>query len=208
MAGRMRPTRQEYERLIDSYNAAGDDTRAGIAAQIESVFAVEGAILVLDLAGFTRLTAKRGIVFYLGMVRRMHLLAEELLPGHGGSVIKFEADNLFALFENVDAALAFALDMQTGFRAMNLLTEADADIHAAFGIAAGPVLLIDGRDAWGHAMNLASKLGEDLANGEEVLVAKDSFDLTAQGRWTGEPVRFTVSGLEIDAVRVTGRAGR
>ena len=205
MTPQKRPGQIAYERMIDRYIETDGAEATAIAAEIERAFAVCGTILVLDIAGFSRLTARRGVVFYLAMVRRMQVLAGQVMDRYDGSVIKFEADNLFALFDSVDHALAFALDMQNGFQAMNVLTEDDADIYASIGIATGDVLLIDGKDAWGHAMNVASKLGEDLAQGAEILVDADSFAAAEKGRYRVEPVRFATSGLEIPAVRLLGR---
>lgn len=199
------PTEAEYEALIDRYIEARGPDRDAVADEIERVFSVTTTILVLDLSGFSRLTARFGVIHYLAMVRRMRLLTNSLIGGHGGEVIKFEADNLFARFDRVDQAMQFAMDMLKGFGGMNVMTEDASDIHAAIGIAAGPVLLIEGRDAWGEAMNLASKLGEDLANPGEILVHEDAFQSSARPDiYKTEEVSLSVSGIRIKARRVIG----
>ncbi|MGB0412517.1 MAG: adenylate/guanylate cyclase domain-containing protein [Pikeienuella sp.] len=193
----------QYDELIDRYIESGKTEKPIIAAEIEAAFSVDATVFVLDLSGFSRLTAKRGIIFYLAMVRRMQRLSQQLIGDHDGTIVKFEADNLFAIFDTVDHALQFAWELKAGFAGMNIVTEADADIFISVGIASGKILLIDNRDMWGEAMNVASKLGEDLAKKSEILVHADSFETVEdQSQYRVEPRRYDISGISISAVSV------
>lgn len=196
---------EDYERLIDLYIETQGSKREAISAEIEARFSIQTTILVLDIAGFTRLTREFGIVHYLAMIRRMQLLTNSLIGDHSGDVIKFEADNMFAHFPNVDCAISFALDMLNGFQAMNIMTDDISDIHASIGIASGPVLTIEHKDAWGSAMNLASKLGEDLAQKDEILVQEASFLASeAPDNYRTERIEYPISGITIKARRILG----
>lgn len=196
-------TEADYDRLIDEYIGAGKSEKPAIAARIEAAFSVDATVFVLDLSGFSRLTAKHGVIFYLAMVRRMQRLCRQVIDDHNGMIVKFEADNLFALFDDVDSALAFAWELRAGFAGMNIITEDDADIHMSVGIASGHILLIGGHDMWGGAMNIASKLGEDIAARDEILVHAPSFESVAdKSRYEVEEFVYDVSGITIPSVSV------
>jgi class 3 adenylate cyclase len=193
--------------MIDAYIEAGGVERAEIAARIERNFSVEGTILSLDISGFSRLTAKHGVIHYLAMVRRMQRVTSSFMERHKGEVIKYEADNLFALFETVDDAILFALEVRNAFEGMNVLTEDDSDIHVCIGIASGSVLVIEGKDAWGGPMNLASKLGEDIAGRGEILVHEESFATSSdRERYLTQAVSYNISAITIPAVHIEGIA--
>ena len=128
------------------------------------------AILVLDMCGFSRLTAKHGVIFYLAMIRQMHAAAMPAVRDNRGVTIKTDADNLFSIFPTPGDALEGALDIQRAFAAINAAVPCDQDIHGTIGIGYGPTLLLDDADLFGHEVNLASKLGEDLGCGDEILL--------------------------------------
>ena len=205
MSERRFPTQQDYERMIDHYIEARGPERDEIEQQIHQTFSIDATVLVLDLSGFSRLTAEYGVIHYLAMVRRMHLLTHAVIGDHKGKVIKFEADNLFAHFDSVDQAIHFAFDMQSGFKGMNVMTDDSSDIYASIGVASGPVLLIDQKDAWGAPMNLASKLGEDLAGKGEILVHEDAFQASsAPDAYDTDRKSLSVSGITIQARLLKG----
>ena len=72
--------------------------------------------------------------------------------------------------QNWHTAVAFT----TMQRLMTHLNE--AAIHISVGIGYGEVLKIGDRDIFGHEMNLASKLGEDLAADDEILLTAAAYE--------------------------------
>src|SRR5215216_829870 len=72
---------------------------AEIDEQLRQTFERRIAILALDMAGFSRLTVQHGIIHYLAMIHQMQQAARPAVTGNRGRVIKFEADNLFAIFD-------------------------------------------------------------------------------------------------------------
>jgi len=195
--------RNELDELLDRYNEAPAERRTGIAGEIERRFRVAKAILVLDMSGFTRTVRRYGIVHYLGMMRRMRIATEPLVGRFAGSVIKYEADNLYAAFDTVDDAIAMAVAAMDAFRTMNAATEDHHDIHVCVGIAWGDFLVVPHGDMYGDAVNVACKLGEDLARAGEILLAESARAVLAEpGRFRLEETVFAVAGLELRACYV------
>jgi adenylate cyclase len=183
--------------------------RAAIEARLWRDYGCERAVLVVDMSGFSELTHRHGIVHYLSMVRRMQLTAEPIISGYEGVILKFEADNAFAMFPTVAGAVRAALELNAAFAQANRATPDELDIRIACGIDVGPILVVDGRDFFGDAVNVASKLGEDLAQPDEVLLSRRAWEREALADdIAGEPLRLVAAGLPLEAVRVRVAAGR
>ncbi|MFT3926291.1 MAG: adenylate/guanylate cyclase domain-containing protein [Myxococcales bacterium] len=143
-----------------------------IDQQIRERFEQTHALLVLDMCGFSRLTVKYGIIHYLAMIQRMQRVVLPLVTKAGGRVLKTEADNVFAVFPDVPQALGVALAATDELEQSNLVMPRDWDVHVSVGIGYGPLLMVGEHDAFGSEMNLASKLGEDMAKAEQVLLTE------------------------------------
>ena len=169
-------------------------------------FGAERAVLVLDMSGFSSLAQRHGIVHYLSMVRRMQTTAEPIVDGYAGTLVKFEADNCYAMFPDVDAALSAARDLHAAFAAANEATPDELDIRIACGIDHGRILVVPGRDFYGVPVNRACKLGEDLAGPGEILLTFDAMMRLGDGIDGAQAVRFETSGILIDAFRVPAAA--
>ena len=97
---------------------------------------------------------------------------EPVVLRHGGTVISRGADNLLAVFatpaKGVDAAIA----MQRLLVKFNQGKTDRDQFQLCMGFHYGKLLrLKDG--IFGDKVNIASKIGEDLASAEEILVTKD-----------------------------------
>ena len=101
----------QLHRALERFDAADDATRPAVEADIWAAFGTEGAPLVLDMSGFSQSVKRRGIVPYLSMVRRMLHLTRPRVEAHGGEAVKYEADNLYALFADPESALAAAREI-------------------------------------------------------------------------------------------------
>ncbi len=164
------------------------------------------AILALDMCGFSRLTAKHGIIHYLAMIHQMQEGAVPAVVGNGGQVIKQEADNLWAIFDRPADALESALDVFRAFEAINAVVPEERDIHGSIGIGYGDTLVIGDEDLFGCEMNLASKLGEDLAGPSEILLTAAACEALPPSRYQFSPKQFSVGGLDIACSRYEARA--
>lgn len=181
-------------------SAAG---RHAIEEELWNDYGAERVVFVLDMAGFSLLTRKYGIIHYLSMVRRMQLTAEPIIETYGGTLVKFEADNCFATFPNTLAAIHAAIAMQLAFNASNLLTSDDFDVHISCGIDQGKILLVGTEDCFGDPVNRACKLGEDVAASGEILVTKDAVkSITSELDFELRDVNVSVSGLTIPSYAV------
>lgn len=181
--------------------------RRKIEKKLWKDYGSEQTVFVLDMSGFSMLTRKYGIVHYLSMVRRMQLTTEPIIKSYGGRMIKYEADNCFAVFPDPLAAVNAAVAMQHAFAASNLLTASDLDVQISCGIDYGNILIVDNEDCFGDTVNRACKLGEDLSTAGEILVTKEAMDrIPANAEIKGRSVELSISGITIAAFLIEYQA--
>lgn len=191
-----RNTRAELSRLLQERNEY-PDRAAQIDAKVSEIFGQTHAVLVMDMSGFSRLTIKHGIMHFLAMIHRMNAIAIPAIKEHGGEVIKTEADNIFAIFPEVKEALETAMDINRRLSAANTMLPEEMDMHGKFGIGYGELLIVEDEDLFGSEVNLASKLGEDLARREEILLTEAAFNRLEAGFVVCEEVEMSISGLKL-----------
>ena len=180
--------------------------RKKVEAKLWDNYGAEYAVFVLDMSGFSLLTRKYGIVHYLSMVRRMQLTTKPIVESYGGSMIKYEADNCFAVFPDPLSAVSASIAMQHAFSASNLLTSDDLDIHIAVGIDYGKILIVGNEDCFGDPVNRASKLGEDLAAAGEILITKEAMEMIpADAGIKSREISVSISGITIPAYAIEYR---
>uniref|UniRef100_A0A832H2T1 Adenylate/guanylate cyclase domain-containing protein n=1 Tax=Oscillatoriales cyanobacterium SpSt-402 TaxID=2282168 RepID=A0A832H2T1_9CYAN len=199
----MKNTRLELHRLLQERILHPEKTDE-VDRQIHEIFDQDCAILVMDLSGFSRLTIRHGIVHFLAMVHRMTAIATPIVHQHQGRVVKQEADNLFAVFPGVKAAVATAIDIFKAFAAVNVDLPNDQDLYAAIGIGYGTTLVVGDDDLFGNEMNLASKMGEDLARQGEILLTEAAYHQFQPNPEEWEALPLVISGLEVMAYKWVG----
>lgn len=177
--------------------------RKKIEEEIWSEYGTENTVLVLDMFGFSLLTRKYGIIHYLSMIRRMQLTVEPIITGHGGWVVKFEADNCFALLPDPLSAARAAISIQHALNAANILTDEELDVHVAIGIDYGKILIINNEDIFGDAVNRACKLGEDVGHAGEILMTSQAMELIPrEAEIEGKAMEVSISGVTIPAYSI------
>ena len=195
---------KKFQDLLLRYSK--EITEAGrheIEEDIWNTYGTELVVFVLDMSGFSLFTRKYGIIHYLSMVRRMQLTTEPIIRSYNGRLLKFEADNCFAVFPDTLSAVHAAVAMQHSFRSSNLLTSAEFDISVSCGIDYGRILMVGAEDCFGDAVNRACKLGEDVASAGEILVTKDAMDMIEKtGEFKLREVNISVSGIDIPAYAI------
>lgn len=187
-------------RLLSIRNQFPERTQE-IDQQVRHAFEREVAILVLDMVGFSRLTVQYGIIHYLAMIHQMEEAARPAVIGNGGRVIKQEADNLYAIYDDPAHALESALDIFRAFNAVNNVVRPERDIFGSVGIGYGPSLVIDDADLFGSEVNFACKLGEDLAGKSEILLTRSAHAALPKDRYVCLPVTFEVSEMKLECYR-------
>lgn len=191
---------QSFAHLLDVMNAATAEEKPAIRELIKRSFQVRAAALVLDMTGFSISVRRTGVLAHLALIRRMQVLAQAAVQEAGGQVVKFDADNVFAVFETAAAAIDAAERIQSTLEPEGLKTVDGYAIGASIGIDCGDLLLIRNADFFGDPVNVASKLGEDIAGRGEVLVTDQAY--AEAGRPAGyAAVNYNVSGLPISAWR-------
>lgn len=197
-----------FQDALLAYSQENDAAeRKKIEDALWTEFGAERAVFVLDMSSFSLLSRKYGVVHYLSMVRRMQLTAAPIVEINGGQVVKFEADNCFALFPDSLAAIRAGIAMNLAFEAANILTPPELDIRIACGIDFGRILMIGENDCFGDAVNRASKLGEDVAGAGEILVTKEAMALVPpEAGIKSRELELSISGIALQACAVEYRS--
>jgi class 3 adenylate cyclase len=194
---------QSFYQALDKYNAANGDLAKIEENKLWETYGKDRAVLCLDMSGFTYLVQKHGLTHFLGMIRRMQLATAPIVKRFNGEIIKFEADNLYSCFNKVEDAIQAAISINIALQAMNTMTEDTKDLFVSIGIAYGKILLIEGKDMFGDAVNLASKLGEDIAERGEILVTKEAkAKLENKDEFEFKPQQYSVSGISLEVLKV------
>ena len=126
----------EFHALIDRLTEAGAEERARIEAEVWSRFGVEKAILALDMSQFSLSVRRSGILPYLALIRRMQVLTAPLVAVNRGRVIKYEADNMFAAFDEPADAVRAAIAIN------QIIVRGEERFTVAVGIDFGRLLVI------------------------------------------------------------------
>lgn len=152
--------------VISTYRFADRLGRRDIDERLWATYGKDLTVVVIDMAGFTRTVTDSGLVAHLASIDVFRRISRVRIEAAGGRVVKFSADNVFAVFGSPELAV----------NAMQALGEAAAIAGIAFsaGIDHGLVLDLED-DIWGDAMNQASRLGEDLAKNGELLISRRAF---------------------------------
>ena len=187
--------------MIDRLDATVPPDRAACETSIWAAYGVEMAILALDMSNFSLFVRRNGIIPYLCKIRRMQQVTAPIVAAMSGHAVKYEADNMMAVFPTCADALGAAVKIN------EVLAEhvgADGDTLAvSIGIDYGRFLMIPGTDCYGDPVNRAYKLGEDIARAGEILITKECRErLGETAPYPFLEEHLSVSGLEMVAFRV------
>ncbi|HEX5660808.1 MAG TPA: adenylate/guanylate cyclase domain-containing protein [Polyangiales bacterium] len=160
------------------------------------------------MCGFSRLTIRHGIVHYLAMIRRMQRTVVPLVSKARGHVVKTEADNVFATFAKVSDAISCARTIQSELQRANEVLPEDWDVLVGIGIGYGPLLLIGDDDVFGSEMNLASKLGEDIAEAGEILLTASAYERAGSAKRGFKTQRAKLGKLSFPYYRAQAKTKR
>lgn len=155
--------------LIEERARAGAD-KAAIDQRIWDLFGEKWAVMFTDLAGFSRQVAAFGILHFLEIIWEQKRLLLPVVAEHDGILIKVEADSFLILFRRPERALECAIQMQRVSQAFSASKPPEERVLLCVGIGYGDILRIGDTDVFGAEVNAASKLGEDRAVQNEILV--------------------------------------
>ena len=157
------------------------------------------AVVALDSSGFTRTTNEFGIMHTLSKLTQMRSIVISVLGKHNCDTYVTEADSFIALFPKVDHAIDAMLESVQIIRDENLMLTADRPYKICAGIGYGTLLVTGGHgEFFGKEMNLSSKLGEDLAEADELFLTETAFEkISDERKKLFNKKMATVSGNDI-----------
>ena len=135
------------------------------------------AILSLDMTGFTSSAIMIGELESFVRILDAQRVCIPVLRENSAEFVRCFADNIVASFAAAHAAMDAALEVHR--RMEHFSNSSSASLHptqCCIGIGYGEVLAIGPDLAQGDEMNRASKLGEDIARGQEILLTENAFD--------------------------------
>mgnify|MGYP000666153054 CR=1 FL=1 len=131
--------------LDERMQAATAAARAEVDVKIRERYERYAAVMIIDMAGFSRITQEEGIVHFLALIHRMQGLVLPIIRAAvGGHVVQTEADNGYAMVDSVQAAIDTALALQEACRAAFEGKPANDAVRLSIGIAWGLLLDLDG----------------------------------------------------------------
>ena len=168
-------------------------------------------IVFTDTADFTLRTARDGILHFLMVFDTVAGLAEKVVQKTGGEMVKVEGDSLLLRYEDADAAVRSVLALDEAIQAYNRGVPENEQVHFSYGIGYGDILDTDA-DMFGLEVNLASKIGEDLAEpGEALITASACAALDPELLRRVVPHRIVTFGsqaIPVSRLKLRGRAYR
>lgn len=162
-------SQDRLEKLIALRLQPGVD-KDEIDGRIWDLFGETWAIMFTDLSGFSRRSAKFGIIHFLQTIYESQRLLVPVIDNYDGILLKMDGDSMLVLFRSPAKAVECAIGMQHTLRNYNSAKSDDEKILLCVGIGYGTMLRIGDTDVFGPQVNASAKLGEDTATAYEILV--------------------------------------
>ena len=144
----------------------------------------------------------RNLVRAIRLNRARQIIAP-IIEANNGVLLKCDADNCYAFFNDTDDAIRASFEVNAALFKANDAFGIGEQIYLSVGIDYGRVLLAGDIDFFGDPVNTASKLGEDLAIREEVLVTRRAIDSSGfKIPELAERMTARISEIEIQYVRL------
>lgn len=179
------------------------EKRLKIEKSIKKTYSQKCAFMVLDMCGFSRTTHTSGIFDFMLMIHQMRLICVPTIKSYNGMLIKEEADNLFCLFKDVENAINACQKIIEKLNGTNNILPKDKQIHVSVGIGYGDILNIENKDIFGDQINQACKLGEDIAEENEILLTENAYKAEKQKtKYKFSKNNISISGLKLKYYKV------
>ena len=194
----------EFDSLIADFSDEPDPQKADeIRQRIWDRFGTKGAVFISDMASFSSTSRKVGVCHFLKMIHRTRQIVAPVIEANNGILLKCDADNCYAYFRDADDAIAASFEVNAALYQANGRFSLGEQISLSVGIDYGRVLLIGDVEFFGDPVNTASKLGEDLATRNEVLVTRRAIEHSnVEVPELAERMVARISEIEIQYVRL------
>ena len=145
-------------------------------AEFSEKYHRERAVLAMDMTGFTSAAMRQGELQSLLRILDAQRVAIPVLQDCGAELIRCFADDIVAIFEDPNNALDAAFEIHRRVQVFNASPmSSELPTLCCAGIGFGNVFAIGPNLAQGDEMNRASKLGEDIARGNETLLTQRAY---------------------------------
>ncbi len=154
----------------------------------------------IDLSGFTSFTDSEGDDQAVNVLSSFRAIVRGIASAHGVRISKWLGDG--AMLVGVEAGPLLEAVVEIADR----MTQTGAPLALRAGFTSGPVIIIDGDDHVGHAVNLAARLCAEAAPWEVLALAPDVRGLDLGVELVPEGSRI-IPGVEepVDVVTVRSR---
>jgi len=127
------------------------------------------AIMIADLAGFSRLMEHDESLTFARLRRLRDEVIQPKVAEYGGRLIKTTGDGFLAEFSSATAALKCGIDIQRNVVALEADRSVETRLRFRIGINVGDII-IDGGDVAGDGVNIAARL-EPLAPPDGICIS-------------------------------------
>ncbi len=138
--------------------------------------AIERLVLLFtDLSGSTAMYERIGQAKAFRLVQDHFRVLDPAIREHNGTMIKTIGDAVMAVFSSTKDAVACAIQMQCGIRALVVAEGVDAERLLKVGIHSGACLAVtlnDKLDYFGTAVNIAARTEHECQGGEIMITAE------------------------------------
>ena len=195
----------EFDQLIASFSASGEAAeQEDIRLSIWDRFGTTGATFISDMANFSSTSRTQGVCHFLKLIHRTRETVAPIIASNNGLLLKCDADNCYAYFENPSDALRASIEVNAALFNMNQSRDLAEHVYLSVGIDYGRLLLVGDEDYYGDPVNTASKLGEDLAGKSETLITQRALAETDYVvHQNAEHMVARISDIEISYVKLT-----
>lgn len=166
------------------------------------------AVVFTDTADFTKRTLRDGILHFLMIFNRLVESSAPVIARSGGVIVKVEGDSMLLRYDDATAACRGVESLDELVRRVNRSQPENERLRFSYGIGYGDILDIEG-DLFGLEVNIASKLGEDLAKPGEALLtpaAAAALDAEALARVVSyKVVTFGSSAIPVQRLKLGRR---
>lgn len=188
---------QNFWKDVSRYGKAQSELqKAEIEKQLWATYGKTTTVVVIDTSGFTLRSIDEGIISTLVVINELRNIITQLMKDSStGSIIKFDADNAFLRFDKPDDALITIKKIREQLSTSYINKGHQHQIYISTGIGYGPILLLE-HDAFSKTFNLASKLGEDTAEANEILLTEEAYKALKH------PVKAEEKEVEVSHVKI------
>ncbi len=150
---------------------------------------VQRAFAFIDVAGFSQLTARHGDEHAVELLGRFRTLVREACSRRGVRIAKWLGDGAMLVGVETTPLVATVLELQ------HVTTGGALPADLACGITCGSVILLEGDDYIGHAVNVAARLC-DLAQPTQILALPELMPALPPWAVASDPEPVGLRGID------------